>query len=145
MYSNIIPFSLPEVINLADNNLEGTLPANLASYAPSLMSLVLNLNTRLTGPLPSLIGLRDLTRLEFQGTSLTGTLPTDGMADLGSLEYLNFNGVSGISGPLPSTLGFLTNLKLLDIQDTAISGTLPEAIGTMFSLGMSPNMQRLDS
>lgn len=125
----------PEELNLEANNLEGTIPTDLAGNSPSLKSLVLAANDKLIGPLPSLNGLSDLTTLDLSETKLTGTLPPDAVADLSSLELLHLSEVVGISGLLPSTLGLLTSLKSIVISGTTISGTLPESIGNMFSLG----------
>ena len=97
-------------LNLASNNLAGTLPLSISTLT-SLSSLVLSQN-RLTGAIPSTMGsLTAASILSLWGNQLSGPLP-DSLSTLGSLILLDVSNNS-LSGPVPpsfctlaSTLGF---------------------------------------
>jgi hypothetical protein len=130
-YANFLSFFAEELI-LRNTNVNGAIPIEIAE-ASSLKILDLA-SSHVEGPLPSLVGLGQLTLIDFQNTDLSGTIPDD-WGNLGQLEFLFMKDVSALSGPLPNSLGGLTNLKNFTCSSTKISGTIPESIGKMVSLG----------
>ena len=142
-------------IDLSDNNLVGSLPAELGDLT-GLALLYLSHNTiggaipstfgdltalreihmsfnQLTGPIPLEIGnLVRLEKLVIDNNQLTGSIP----AVLGSLPnlgyiYLNTN---QLSGPIPVELCDLANLRQLFLYSNQLSGTIPPELGSVTSL-----------
>ena len=122
-------------LSLIDNNLAGTLPADLGKMK-RLEVLALDRNA-LTGAVPTELGqLQSLTRLALNRNQLTGAIPTE----LGSLPNLGIIGLArnSLSGSLPSSLGNLTGLTRLSLHDNnALSGPLPSGFTNL------ANLQRL--
>jgi len=144
-----------ENLNLAFNSLEGIIPSEIAKLE-HLEHLNLNFNEGISGSLPKLS--TTLKVLKIRGLSLTGTLPTE----LGTLEHLlqldasfnNFHGSlpreiaemeqlqelqlnlnSDMSGTLPFEIfDKMTNLKVLGVRRTSISGSIPPEIGQLSML-----------
>ncbi|MCP4220554.1 MAG: S8 family serine peptidase [bacterium] len=122
-------------IQLHKNNLNGTLPAELANL-PFLESLILGYNT-LIGPFPMAITghphaaapLVHLTRLELENNQLTGPLP----AEIGNLTALRILQVAGnlLDGPLPVQLGSLVDLEELLAAGNQFSGTIPMELANL--------------
>lgn len=119
-----------ESLLLDDNALTGALPASLGDKT-NLIRVILSGN-RLTGSIPALQGLVNLTQLCLARTSLTGT--TDSLQVLEVLEELDLDRVA-LDGNLSAWLPSLSNLKYLNIQDTKLTGSIPESIGSLSRLG----------
>ncbi|RPI04681.1 MAG: T9SS C-terminal target domain-containing protein [Ignavibacteriae bacterium] len=135
-------------IDLAANNLRGTLPAgltgltelrklnlsgrnhfHLAELSPPTASDIDNANS-LTGQIPADINaLSNLEYLDLSNNQLTGTIP-NGMGSLSQLRWLDLS-QNQITGALPSTLGNLLNLEMLDVWRNSLSGTLPSELGNL--------------
>ncbi len=140
---------------LDDNNLVGTLPAELGNLA-QLERLVLNGN-RVSGRIPPELGnLSNLTMLTLRGNSMEGPIPSE----LGALTRLDtldlfFTGVSGaippslgnlssiqrftvgwnqLSGPIPPELGRLDNATYMNFSRNQLSGTIPPELGDLDSV-----------
>ena len=109
-------------LELGDNNLMGTLPAELGS-----LSKLTNLNLRynpLEGQIPPELGnLTSLRALRLYGTDLYGEIPRE-LANLTNLERLLIFS-NELSGAIPVWLEELTNLKILDIDDNNFTGEIP--------------------
>ena len=140
---------------LDDNNLVGTLPAELGNLA-QLERLVLNGN-RISGRIPSELGnLSNLTMLTLRGNSLEGPIPSE-LGALTGLDTLDlfFTGVSGaippslgnlsslqrltvgwnqLSGPIPPELGRLDNATYINFSRNQLSGTIPPELGDLNSI-----------
>ncbi|CAB9504122.1 Leucine Rich Repeat [Seminavis robusta] len=58
---------------------------------------------------------------------LTGTIPT-ALGVLPALETIDFHGNPGLFGMIPTELGELTNLTLLDLSYTNVSGPVPTTL-----------------
>ncbi len=109
-------------IRLKDNNLSGTIPADLGQLT-SLQFLDLDTN-QLTGPIP--VELSQLVNLEYlylNGNQLTGTIP----AELGQLTnlWLLYLSDNQLTGTIPEELLQLTGLRWLDLSHNQLSGTVP--------------------
>jgi hypothetical protein len=89
-------------LELAENNLQGTLPATLG---------------RLT----------TLTKLSLTQNSLIGTLP-DTLSNLVNLEFLNLN-ANHLNGSIPAGFEALTDLTKFFVRQNNLTGTIPEFLG----------------
>ena len=140
---------------LDDNNLVGTLPAELGNLA-QLERLVLDGND-ISGQIPPELGnLSNLTMLTLRGNDLEGPIPSE----LGALTRLDtldlfFTGVSGaippslgnlssvqrftvgwnqLSGPIPAELGRLDNVRYMNFSRNELTGTIPPEFGDLDSI-----------
>ena len=115
---------------LPDNNLSGTLPAELGSLI-SLNALDLSEN-RLSGTLPDLSTLTILTSLNLGDNQLSGTIP-DWLGSLTALQDLSLRD-NRLTGPIPEELGDLVALQNLYLDDNQLSGTIPDWLGDLDQL-----------
>ncbi len=126
-------------INLAGNNLKGTIPSSLGN----LVNLTyLNLGSdwfddplfnRLTGSIPSSIGnLINLQSLDLDDNLLSGGIPPS-LGNLLNLTNLELNG-NQLSDSIPSSLGNLVNLTRLHLWQNQLSGSIPSSIGNLVNL-----------
>ena len=118
-------------INLSNNNLRGTIPAELGSLT-NLVYLYLRQNM-LSGEIPAELGsLTNLQVLNLYDNELSGTIP----AELGQLTNLLWLALSDneLSGTIPAELSRLTNLEVLDLYDNELSGTIPAELGQLTNL-----------
>lgn len=127
------------MLSMANNNLSGSLPDNLAELS-SLECLDIS-NNAFSGELPSGIGnLRSLKNLTLAGNYFTGPVPESigGLASIKSLDVSrNF-----LSGSLPASLTGLRNLVSLNLSHNAFSKSIPtgmELIPTLESVDLSQN------
>ena len=138
---------------LSDNEFEGPLMAHPASNYSSLRVLklngnrfegniqfglllfdnmeILNLTSNLFGrgnTIPTELGYN--TKLRYLGlghNEYSGSIPTE-LQGLSHLQEIDFSGNPGVNGSLPDFLGSLTNLTVLDIAGTSITGTVPDRL-----------------
>ncbi len=121
-------------VNLPENGLAGTIPAELAGLA-RLETLNLRKN-RLTGSLPPEIG--NLTRLrviDLGHTGLSGEIPAT-LGKLAELRRLNLEYVP-FTGSIPPDLGALNRLEFLNLYQNRLNGRLPAELGGL------PNLRTL--
>ena len=110
-------------VDLAENNLQGTIPLELTALSISLRQLSL-FGNGLSGTLMTEV--EQLSRLEsidVGGNQLTGTLPST----LGQMDRLAGLSVYGnqFTGVLPNTLGDLDSLQLLYADSNDLRGPFP--------------------
>jgi hypothetical protein len=110
-------------ISLDENNLTGTLPANLNALT-NLAVFTVGAN-QLTGPIPTLTGLTKLDHFDVSSNQLVGTIPA--LTGLTSLAYFDVSG-NRLSGLIPALTG-LTQLESLFINDNQLTGPIPSATG----------------
>lgn len=139
------------VLSLSRNSFSGWIPSSLASLS-ALEEVYLDGN-RFEGPVPSLGGLKNLTRLELQDNSFSGEFP-----ELGGLASLRFvdasnNAFSGemraslpsslvelvarnniIEGNIPAGIAGLSSLQVLDLSHNRLTGSVPASLFTHRSL-----------
>ena len=95
------------VLNLDENNVNGTLPAELGN-------------------------LTKLKRLEFQLNQLSGEIPPE-LSSLSNLSFLSFN-INRLSGEIPPELGRLSMLEELVLSANDLSGEIPPELGRLSSI-----------
>ncbi|MXY21678.1 MAG: hypothetical protein F4Y49_10140 [Dehalococcoidia bacterium] len=118
-------------LELDDNNLSGTLPAELGGLS-KLTSLDLRYNS-LDGQIPSELGdLSNLRALRLYGNDLSGEMPRE-LANLTNLEKLMLWS-NDLSGTIPAWLDELTKLKRLDLDDNNFTGPIPPELGNLTEL-----------
>ncbi|CAB9515931.1 STYKc [Seminavis robusta] len=115
-----------EILFLGNNQLSGPIPARWFEEAAKLTN-VETFSNRLTGRIPSEVGLLPMKNLNFGNNSLTGSLPVEVFYQ-GSLEWLILSD-NDLTGTLPSKVGLLANLEYLDLSGNSVSGSLPSEIG----------------
>ncbi|OEL18305.1 putative leucine-rich repeat receptor-like protein kinase [Dichanthelium oligosanthes] len=112
-----VVFLRAKFLDLADNQISGTLPATLEFMAAENMVLS---NNRLHGTVPKFP--RNITRIDISKNSLSGTLPSDfGAPWLEDLMLYN----NSISGTIPSSLCSLEYLLVLDLSTNMLTGEVP--------------------
>ena len=109
---------------LWDNNLRGTLPAELGNL-DQLTELPLQDN-HLTGSIPDLGRLTNLTLLRMWNNQLTGNIPPS-LSNLTKLRYLELWD-NQLTGPIPD-LRSHTGLVFLDLHGNQLSGKIPSMSG----------------
>ena len=120
-----------ESLNLAYNNLNGVLPAELG-HLTRMKTLILAENP-LTGPIPPELGnLSNLERLWLYYTLFSGPLPPE-LGSLSSLEELWLERIP-LRGPIPPALGDLSSLRFLVMNYSNLSGPIPAELGRLSSL-----------
>lgn len=130
------------VVDLYQNNLTGTIPAQLGNFS-KLWFLRLDAN-HLTGTIPTELGnLSLLQTLHLENNQLTGQIP----ATLGSLSNLDSLRLDSnrLWGPIPTALGNLGKLTYLALTANGLSGSIPPGLGNLTGLtNLSLNWNRLD-
>eukprot|EP00934_Nitzschia_sp_Nitz4_P007583 Nitzschia sp. Nitz4//scaffold393_size11853//7276//9227//NITZ4_009022-RA/size11853-snap-gene-0.15-mRNA-1//-1//CDS//3329550223//7573//frame0 len=115
-----------QVLDLTDNNLQGTMPPEIA-FLTDLDWFVFHGNQGLTGTIPTEIGLLSNLGDFFAGeTGLTGTLPTE-LGTLENLRTFHLQYATGIGGTIPEELWAADEIKNLYLEGIGLTGNLPEA------------------
>ncbi len=90
-------------------------------------------NNNLTGTLPAQLGnLAELRRLVLNGNGLSGRIPAE-LGNLANLTMLNLRG-NALEGSIPSRLGALASLDTLELFDNELSGSIPPELGNLGSV-----------
>ncbi|KAI5323704.1 hypothetical protein L3X38_032776 [Prunus dulcis] len=108
------------VLSLSQNQLSGSLPANLGLGLPNLQILYLS-EAGLSGVIPNFSNASMLTRLELAQNSFTGFIPSTlwVLTNLQWLKLHNNNLMIDTSTPEVNTLSCLVNLRSLTILSLA--------------------------
>ena len=118
-------------LRLRDNNLRGTLPAELGNL--SNLTYLSLWDNRLSGPIPARLGnLSNLTDLRLWDNQLSGPIPSQ-LGNLTSLTWLLL-ARNQFSGPIPARLGNLSNLVGLGFDGNRLSGPIPAELGNLSDL-----------
>ena len=140
---------------LSGGVLAGTLPAGITAL-DALTRLTLTDND-LTGEIPDLTGLDNLTLLVLGGNAFTGGIPASlgnldsllrlwlhrneggfeggipaELGNLSNIRYLMLYG-NGLTGEIPSELGNATNLKALYLHNNMLTGSIPASLGNLMT------------
>ncbi|CAM0942610.1 unnamed protein product [Alopecurus aequalis] len=128
---------------LNNNNLSGTLPANLGFSKVSYLALA---NNKLTGPIPpSIAHMQDsLLEVLLLSNQLSGCLPHE----LGMLTKTSVidAGMNQLAGPIPSSFSCLSSVEQLNLAGNRLYGQVPDALcnlagpaGRLANLTLSSN------
>ncbi len=119
-------------LSLNDNNLTGTIPAQIGDL--SKLSYLYLCNGDIRGVIPKEIGccteLRDIQIVN--NLNLSGNIPVE-LFNCTQLNALYLSAV-GLTGTIPAEIGTLKNLKYLSLSGTQLSGGIPKEIGDCESL-----------
>ncbi|KAL7568273.1 hypothetical protein ACA910_022612 [Epithemia clementina (nom. ined.)] len=124
-----------EILNLASNNLRGTLPREVLWALPSLKQLILRGNAELV---VSLLELSDesvsrTSVLEVLDLSYTSLTSLQGLQQATILREF-YADQAGLYGAFPQELLALTTLETIDLNWNFLVGTIPSDIGTLVNL-----------
>ncbi len=111
-------------INLPNNQLSGTLPAEMVGLT-ELIEIQVG-NNQLTGALPDLSSIASLRSLRARLNQLSGNFP-NWVAGLSTLEWIDITD-NNFNGALPD-LSAATGLVRLQIADNNFTGQLPSLVG----------------
>ena len=118
-------------IDLGENNLVGTLPAELGNL-DNLQELLLSDN-QLTGSVPTELGnLVRLQDLSLSHNKLTGSIPTE-LGNLDNLQELLLSD-NQLTGSVPTELGNLVRLQDLSLSHNKLTGSIPTELGNLDNL-----------
>jgi len=119
-------------LNLFKNNIVGSIPRELCLLA-NLKHLQFNKNS-ISGAFPNCVSqLSKLRYINFGGNKLVGTLPEDidGLQNLATFR----GGNNGLSGRIPAAFGLMASLQFLVLADNVhINGSIPGTFGQLGNL-----------
>lgn len=129
-------------LELDFNNLEGTVPAEIALLTKlERMELSGGPDVFLSGSLPSELGLLTaMDALSLRGNHLTGLVPTE-LGKLSLVRTLNLS-LNKFRGAVPSEIGSLASLSEIFLGSNELNGALPTEIGQatkLFRLSLGGN------
>ncbi|CAI9273684.1 unnamed protein product [Lactuca saligna] len=110
-------------LRLADNQLSGRIPKQLVQL--SSLTIMLNLSqNNLFGSLPAEVGeLKMLTSLDLSQNNLSGNIPSS-LAGCTSLSFLSLR-ANLFQGMVPQSLSFMRGVITLDLSQNNLSGQIP--------------------
>ena len=115
-------------LNLGANNLQGSVPPELADLA-NLVVLEL-FGNNLSGPVPPELGkLANLQALRLEENGLTGKIPPE-LGNLVKVDHLSLSG-NRLTGPIPPELGNLGKIELLSLGGNRLTGSIPPELGNL--------------
>lgn len=119
-------------IDLSDNMLRGTLPAEASALSDLV---ILNMNTNyIAGTIPSEFGrMANVSDLFLANNKLKGSIPSE----IGSMKELRKMTLAenDLTETLPETFGQLSHLTYLALEDNFLTGTLPSSLSSLSKLG----------
>nr|GEW88656.1 probable leucine-rich repeat receptor-like protein kinase At5g49770 [Tanacetum cinerariifolium] len=121
--------------HFGDNQLDGDIPFRLFNSKMTLIHLLFE-NNRLTGPIPSTLGLvTSLEVVRLDRNLLTGDVPSN-LNNLTKVMELHLS-INQLTGPVPNLTG-MNSLNYVKMRYTNLAGELPAAL---FSI---PHLQNID-
>ena len=120
-------------LELKENNLVGTLPAELGILSDTLRTINIRNNT-VSGAIPSrmVFQLTNLEVLDLSSNKFSGLLTRE-LFDATSLTRLSLF-ENNLSSSIPSELGLLTKLDVLDLGSNQLTSTIPTTIALLSNL-----------
>ncbi|XP_010479866.1 PREDICTED: receptor-like protein 12 isoform X2 [Camelina sativa] len=128
------------VLDLSNNNLNGSIPRCLETLVMSSLSDLNLRNNKLSGILPEIFqNAKSLTTLDFSHNRLEGKMPAS-LVDCSALEVLNV-GSNTFNDIFPFHLNSLQKLQVLVIRSNKFHGTLHNSDGVWFGF---PQLKIID-
>ncbi len=119
-------------LNLAENHLTGTIPSSITNLASSLRYLILS-NNQLSGNIPlEIYDLTLLVDLELDHNQFNGEISTN-IQNLSNLVVLNLSN-NNLIGEIPREIQNLTNLAELRLSNNYLGGNLPAELYDLSNL-----------
>lgn len=125
--------SVLQVLSLARNQINGSIPNSLGNLSTTLERLILSANT-LSGLVPPSIGnLGSLIQLSLDSNIyLNGTIE-EWIGRLTKLQYLSLQ-YNNFTGPIPPSIGNLSQLTQLILSNNSFEGQIPPSLGKLGQL-----------
>ncbi|CAI9090732.1 OLC1v1025559C1 [Oldenlandia corymbosa var. corymbosa] len=120
-----------EGLNLSNNRLSGPLPTSIGMFS-GLKNLLLSGN-HLAGSIPSEVGkLSSILKLDLSKNNFSGNIPPE-IGNCSSLTYLDLS-QNQISGPIPVQIAQIHILNYFNVSWNQLNQNLPQEIGSIKSL-----------
>ncbi|KAJ4799009.1 hypothetical protein LUZ62_050255 [Rhynchospora pubera] len=131
-FNSLINCTDLQVLDLGDNQFEGTIPGSIANLSTSLYILALNSNP-ISGSIPRGVDkLTNLIALNLGQTLLRGPIPKE-IGSLWKLQMLDLS-ASMMLSKIPSTFRNFTSMTKLYLQNNNLEGHIPPEISNMHVL-----------
>jgi Leucine-rich repeat (LRR) protein len=139
--TQVLDLPLMSAVKLSDNRLTGSLPTTIGMDGDAVVLEYLDCaSNHLTGSLPAALGNNAyLLYLNMSANHLSGTIP-ESITDLSVLSFL-YLGSNLLHGSVPESIGEMARMAFLYLQSNFLSGTIPESIG----VGNGYNSSALES
>ncbi|KAL1828859.1 hypothetical protein ACET3Z_007271 [Daucus carota] len=122
------------LINVSNNRLSGPLPSGIGVTCRPLKVLDISKN-QISGVIPHSIGyLHSLVKLDLSWNKLQGQVPVD-LSRMKDLKYLSLAG-NKLNGSIPSTFSQLTALQCLELSSNSFSGEIPVGLANLRNLAV---------
>ncbi|CAI9105568.1 OLC1v1004516C1 [Oldenlandia corymbosa var. corymbosa] len=122
---NLCQLSSLQVLNLAENDLVGSIPRCLGN-------LSMLLSDEPGSDMEYFTNLQYVKSMMLSGNNLDGEIP-DELMDLKGLQNLNLSR-NNLSGKIPGKIGDLKQLESLDLSMNQLSGTIPQSLANIDAL-----------
>ncbi|XP_074336437.1 LRR receptor-like serine/threonine-protein kinase RPK2 isoform X2 [Apium graveolens] len=120
------------IINVSNNRLSGQLPSDIGVACKFLKILDVS-NNQISGIIPPSIGdLNSLVKLDLSWNKLLGQVPFD-LSLMKNLRYLSLAG-NHLNGTIPTTFSLLTSLRCLELSSNSFSGEIPQGLVNLTNL-----------
>ncbi|KAK7833725.1 receptor-like protein 34 [Quercus suber] len=129
--SSLYNISSISVFSFTQNQLTGTLPANMGLTLPNLKLFELR-NNKFFGSIPKRINMEEVIKeLQLIKSTFVGLGICRGRPSRAQGWYLSGN---KLSGQIPSSIGNLTQLVEFNLCQNNLEGSIPPSIGNFLSL-----------
>ncbi|XP_027359027.1 receptor-like protein EIX2 [Abrus precatorius] len=118
-------------LNLANNQINGSLPENIGHIMPQMTNLLLG-NNLVTGSIPTSLCQMELVNLDLSKNNLSGEIPNC-WKDNNRWEEINLSS-NKLSGVFPSSFRKLSSLLWLHLNNNNLQGELPVPLRSMKQL-----------
>lgn len=123
-----------QLVGSEGNKIQGTLPADLRNLS-SLIILEL-MGNQLSGPLPSLAGLKALQEINIHNNNFS-SIPSDFFSDMSSLQTVNLDYNPFSPWEIPDNLRDATSLQEFSANGCNIFGKIPEFFNSQTFPGLT--------